>query len=90
MKLWYSVNDDDSEYRFCVKYTPSASSIKDDLDKEMAANHCAEDFHSNHDGWEAVWPLDITLYESEDGPSIAKFEVDREAEPVFYVRRKVK
>lgn len=88
MELWYSVNDDAGEYRFHIKY--KLLSVKEDLDKEMAAKHCAEDFHSNHDGWEAVWPLNITLYESEDDPAIATFEVEREVEPVFYVRRKIK
>lgn len=87
MKIWYSVNDDTGEYKFCVEYNPSTLSIKDSLD---AANYCAEDFHSNHDGWEAAWPLEITLYESEENPAIATFEVERECEPVFYARRKIK
>ena len=44
----------------------------------------AEDFHGNHDGWEFVWPLEITLYESEEGPPIARFDVEREVVPQFH------
>lgn len=44
----------------------------------------AEDFHSNHDGWESVWPMDFTIYESEEGPAVGRFEVERETVPQFH------
>jgi hypothetical protein len=50
------------------------------------AQDCAEDYHSNHDGWECSWPITFTLYDSEDGPALACFEIERESEPVFYAR----
>lgn len=84
-EVWYSVNDDDGQYSIETSYN-----INDSFSLECIAKLCAENYHSEHDGWEAAWPLDITLYESEDGPAIATFEVNREAEPVFYARRKIK
>ena len=87
MEIWYSINDADGEYRHSIK---TSYNIDGSFGSACIAEQCAEDFHSEHDGWEAVWPLDITLYESEDGPAIATFEIERECEPVFYARRKVK
>jgi hypothetical protein len=54
-----------------------------DFDRWMA-REAAEDYHSEHDGWEANWPLEFALHETENGPEIARFEVQREVEPVFY------
>ena len=51
------------------------------------ARLCADDYHTHHDGWEASWPLTLVLYESEDGPEMARFTVDRVVGPVFIVKR---
>jgi hypothetical protein len=48
------------------------------------AMDAAEDYHGNHDGWESRWPLDFIIYESEDGPPAARFEIERETVPQFY------
>lgn len=48
------------------------------------AMDAAEDYHANHDGWESIWPLVFIIYESEEGPEIARFDVEREVEPHFY------
>lgn len=48
-----------------------------------AAEDAASDYHSNHDGWESHWPLTFVIYESEAGPELARFSVDREAAPQF-------
>jgi hypothetical protein len=48
----------------------------------LVATDLAEDYHSNHDGWEAHWPLQIRIYD--DGVEVARFSVERENEPVFY------
>ena len=56
---------------------------EDDFDCWMARD-AARDYHANHDGWEASWPLEFSLHETEGGPEQARFEVRREAEPVFY------
>ncbi len=57
--------------------------IHDDFDRWMA-QEAASDYHNGHDGWEANWPLEFSLHETEGGPELARFEVQREAEPVFY------
>jgi hypothetical protein len=49
---------------------------------DVAAD-AAEDYYSNYDGWEAAWPLEFVLYESEDGPAVGRFEVDCETVPQF-------
>lgn len=49
------------------------------------AEEAAADYHSNHDGWEASWPVEITLYRM-DGSEIGRYKVEREAEPVFYAK----
>ena len=51
------------------------------------AQDCAEDAHNNHDGWDSSWPLTIAVYEIPYPEGLkGKFEVDREAQPVFYAR----
>lgn len=53
----------------------------DDLD--MVAEDAADDYHSNHDGWEAAWPKVFAIHETEDGPELARFEVQRDFAPTF-------
>ena len=53
-------------------------------DAEDWAVEAAEDYHGNHDGWEAHWPLTFAIYETEDGPEIARFLVERETVPQFH------
>lgn len=50
-------------------------------DWSMIVDELADDFHSNHDGWEASWPLQIRVYER--GQEVARFQVEREYEPSF-------
>jgi hypothetical protein len=75
-EYWYSVRECSSDLRYLLRGT--LRPLRD------VAVDAAEDYHSNHDGWESVWPLDIFIYESEEGPAIARFEVEREAVPQFY------
>lgn len=60
------------------KYIPGS----DGRDFEMMAEHCAEQWHSNHDGWEATWPVEFRVYE--DDIEVGRFSVDREYVPHFY------
>lgn len=48
----------------------------------LIAQDAADNYHSNHDGWEARWPLKITV-ELQNG-SERTFEVERDMEPAFY------
>lgn len=50
---------------------------------EFAAEDCAEDFYSNHDGYEEIWPLTITLHKHEGGREIGRFVVGMEVELRF-------
>ncbi|MBF0675557.1 hypothetical protein [Pseudomonas sp.] len=51
-------------------------------DGEWIAEEAAADYHSEHDGWEARWPLKLMLW-LPDGTEIGAFTVEREYEPVF-------
>jgi hypothetical protein len=46
----------------------------------------AEDFHSNHDGWECEWPITFEILDADD-ISLGCFKVDREAVPHFYITK---
>lgn len=61
--------------------------ITDDIDQGWIAEECADDFHSNHDGWESSWPIEFKLW-SDKGVVIGVFEVDRDVQPVFHAYRK--
>jgi hypothetical protein len=73
--FWYSTADDD-DYRY--KLQPHTGYLPD------VAVFAAEDYHSNHDGWESNWPLLFTIYEGEEGPAVARFEVELESIPQFH------
>lgn len=56
--------------------------LEDNWELEMAAQDCAQNFWTNHDGWECSWPLNFTLY-SPDGKTLGTFEIEQEYDPVF-------
>ena len=58
-------------------------------DLEYVAQEAAADYHRDHGGWEASWPVAFTLF-NEDGDSLGDFEVERETVPEFRTIRKVK
>lgn len=81
-KTWYysiDGHEDDQGFPF---------ESKESCTTRWLAEACADDYHSNHDGWESSWPLTICFREIEGGPVVAKFEVDRETVPQFIARRK--
>lgn len=49
----------------------------------LVATDLADDFHSNHDGWEVSWPVNIRIYC--DNECVWDGDVAREMEPSFYV-----
>lgn len=83
-RVWYS-RDNGYRHDFEIQANVDMARAEDTLLADVA-EECAEDFHSNHDGWEATWPLTLRLYASEDGREVGRFEIDREAQPVFFVR----
>ena len=58
-----------------------------DADPDYIAQDAADDFFSNHDGWEASWPLIITLHTIKGGLEKSRMIVDMEAVPTFTAQR---
>lgn len=54
--------------------------------RETIAELAAKDFHDEHDGWEATYPLTLTLHETSDGPALGQYEILREYDPTFWAR----
>jgi hypothetical protein len=73
-KYLYTVGDEDHKF--------SLDSVFDVDKPDYIAEDAGEDYHSNHDGWEDDWPVDITLFK-EDGTLIGKFTVELEHVPQF-------
>lgn len=63
----------DDVFKFKSEFRPD--------DPEWIAEDAAEDFHSNHDGWESSWPVTIEI--SYEGKILGRFSVDMEARPHF-------
>lgn len=78
---WYSVGN--SSTRYCLE--TNWHDVDDPVVRRWLVDECAEDYHSNHDGWEDSWPLTITLWESESSNNGWSFEVEREMAPEFHV-----
>lgn len=79
--IWYSSEGDCHPLE-----VDSTTCLHRPLEARHVAEKCADDFHSNHDGWERSWPRTFTLHETEGGPVVATFEIEREAVPVFTAR----
>lgn len=56
-----------------------------DANLECAAEAYAEDFYHNRDGWEAAWPITLSIA-TLDGKLLGKVVVEMEAVPSFYGR----
>lgn len=81
--IWYRVTDHCERSRYQATIGGSYD-LQDKFDARMAAQECALNYHSAHDGWESGWPLTFSLYETEDGPELARFSVERETVPQFW------
>lgn len=86
MIIYYSVPTHCEESRYELEL-PDPYCLARPLEQSEIAELCADDYWSSHDGWEASWPLDFALFESEDGPEIARCLVDMEAVPQFHASR---
>jgi len=74
----YSVEDHDADERYDLPgFKPSS-----DGSARWAAEFAAEDYHSNHDGWESSWPLTFAMYDPGD-QLLGRYCVDRETVPRF-------
>lgn len=83
----YSVNgsDVDPSDRYSFESNWLARMEKEGVDERYLA-HVAEDaaknYHSEHDGWEASWPVTFSIFD-EAGAHLGDVEVEREYDPVF-------
>ncbi|MES2367737.1 MAG: hypothetical protein V4563_17805 [Pseudomonadota bacterium] len=80
MKMIYYKTEQDME---------SAYECPDSEDWDVdtfAASQCADDYHSNHDGWECTWPMEFYLATTEDSKEWKMFLVDREYSAEFHAR----
>lgn len=59
--------------------------IESDLDKELIAMKAAEDYFSEHDGWEDSWPQMFYFWD-EDHNELFEASVGMEAQPAFSAR----
>ena len=66
-------------------YTVESTWDKEEL--EYVAEDCAEDFHSNHDGWDNDWPIEFVIAD-EAGEVLGTFNVHMEARPEFSAFKK--
>ena len=82
-KIWYRVIDH-CEASYYYLELPNTFDLMETRDQASIAVKCAEDYHSNHDGWESNWPLTFALHTTEEGPEAAQLDIDREAVPHFY------
>jgi len=79
MNLTYTIDDSNQEFEY---YYDGGLTPEGNVEKVFMLQECAEDYHCNHDGWEASWPLTIKV--SIGGKPYCKGDVERESEPVFY------
>lgn len=80
--IFYTAHEHEGAHRYQVTLLADYD-LRDDSWNDTIAEQCAEDWHGNHDGWEANWPRVFTLYATKNGPSFGKFEIDRETVPQF-------
>jgi hypothetical protein len=80
--IFYNAYDDDTAHRHQVTLIADYD-LDDDSWNDDLAERCADDWHSNHDGWEASWPRTFVLFRDKTGPAFARFTVDREYAPQF-------
>ena len=74
-KIYYTLKPEFDDYLF----------IEDEpwMDGITGAEKAAENYYSEHGGWEASWPCEIWLW-NEDATLISRCFVTLEAVPTFY------
>lgn len=86
------MNRNEKEYQYCriwdddtsnegLEADYSFNSVWDADELEYLAEAAAGDYHSNHDGWEADWPLRFAIFK--DDILLGKCEVYLEFSPSF-------
>ena len=84
---WEKADPDGEEHLFEFEH----SECEDEWEREWLVEAIADDYHSNHDGWEhRSWqngePMEFWVFDS-DKKMIGKYDVYIEYEPRFHSRR---
>jgi hypothetical protein len=69
----YTVHPYEDRYEFRSSFSPSAA--------HWLAEEAAEDFFSEHDGWECAWPLAFRVFDGD--VDLGLWSVDMESRPHF-------
>lgn len=77
---WYSMNEGGHRKRFKVEHHKN-------IQRRMVILRCVKDFWHNRGGWEedVTWPLEIELYNEENGPEVDRAKVDCRIRPEFTI-----
>lgn len=82
VSVWYCVPEICNKSRYKLPLNSHFPLVMHSL--ELVSEECAEDYWENHDGYEARWPLEFQIFETEESENpIATFEVDMEEIPTF-------
>lgn len=81
MKYYYSTEEPQGNIEFyesaCMEYEVDWSAPLSDAVEEMA-----EDYYSNHDGWETKWPVAFYVWDR-NKKFLGSFTVECEFNPLF-------
>lgn len=78
--VWYSCEEDASDARYELR---TIHGLRDDDQRDEVAEEAATDYHNQHDGARDHWPRTFVLFDSKDGPEVARYHVEREFDPSF-------
>jgi hypothetical protein len=78
----YKVNESEFD-----KWAFDLETIWDKENLPGVAEDAADDFHSNHDGWENSWPCEFYIFDV-DGNLLGVYVVERESSPIFIASEK--
>lgn len=81
MKARYCVIDHNPNCEFDDAYEIESASDAEFAD--WIAEDAANDYHSEHDGWESHWPLTFRIWDDQ-GKLLGDYNVDRDYDPVFH------
>ena len=83
MKIRYAPSD----YGMTFDDAWTLNTTWDTEDLAWIAEECADDYHTDHDGWESSWPITFVIW-GEQGQELGSCEVERDTEPVFRAYQK--
>ncbi len=72
------INDEDDPFAFETEWS--------EIHLTYIAAEAGEDYHSNHDGWEDHWPLELVLY-NKHMKNLGRFKIEVEPVPEFWASK---